>query len=512
MIDAAYPQTLVLLSAGLRTLGHGLDLEAVQRWLGMTIPAVHVQCLPDDGRGKGELVQAVGASGATRLVLGLCSEIYAVAEVQAQVRQARLDPLGIEVVNLGAAAALAHPQPQATEKAKILLAAAVARARAFAGSTPAQVKLCLTASVSRRSLLQLALPVYRAAPAIDASRCAAELGCQACVQVCPQGALARVDGRIYYDKEKCDPCGLCVTACPRTAIQNPAITPAQVEAEVSTLLDPALGCIQPRGLVFRCQRSPLPQGPWHAGWMPVTLPCVGMAPPSWLLAPLLLGASAVGVLPCRGGCATGQEQVIAGRVAYCQEFLQMLGAPAEMVSLAPALDQPPRGAGNRVAVEAPFDAPATVLLQLAQQYDAPLDAVLDHPYTPLGVVTIQTDVCTGCGRCALACPTGALGFAQREDGVALTFEAPLCTACGQCLPTCPEAEHAAISLARRTDLRCLEQGRTSLYRAELARCIACGAPIAPLAMLKRIEALLGKTYAATMPVLSRYCMDCRRGG
>lgn len=118
------------------------------------------------------------------------------------------------------------------------------------------------------------------------------------------------------------------------------------------------------------------------------------------------------MLACRGGCTTGQDQVIAGRVAYCQEFLQLLGAPAEMVRLAPALDQPPPGAGHRVAVEAPFDYPATVLTQLVRKYDAPPDAVLDHPYAPLGVVEIREDVCTGCSRCALACPTGALGFAQ----------------------------------------------------------------------------------------------------
>jgi ferredoxin len=236
---------------------------------------------------------------------------------------------------------------------------------------------------------------------------------------------------------------------------------------------------------------------------------LGMAPPSWLLAPLLLGASAVGVLACEGGCATGQDRVIAGRVAYCQEFLQMLGAPAAMVSLTPALHQAPRGTGHKVAVEAPFDSPATVLMHVARQYDAPPGAMLDHPYAPFGVVEIREDVCTGCSRCALACPTGALGWAQQEDGIALTFEAALCTACGQCLPTCPEAKDGAISLARRTDLARLGQGRTSLYRAELARCVACGAPIAPRTMLKRIAALLGSTYAATMPVLSRDCKDCR---
>ena len=122
------------------------------------------------------------------------------------------------------------------------------------------------------------------------------------------------------------------------------------------------------------------------------------------------------------------------------------------------------------------------------------------------------------GKTSAQAAAGALWRVQREpwashrDGVALTFEATLCTACGQCLPTCPEAKHDAISLAKRTALGRLDQGRTPIYQAELARCVACGAPIAPRTMLKRIEALLGSTYAATMPVLSRYCMDCRSVG
>jgi ferredoxin len=124
-------------------------------------------------------------------------------------------------------------------------------------------------------------------------------------------------------------------------------------------------------------------------------------------------------------------------------------------------------------------------------------------------VDIRADVCTGCGMCAMVCPTQALDFAQQEGSVSLSFDAALCTACGQCLPKCPEAAADAITLARRTDIERIGQGRTSVYQEETARCVTCGASIAPRRMLRRIEALLGSPFAATMPVLNQYCMACR---
>jgi ferredoxin len=224
-----------------------------------------------------------------------------------------------------------------------------------------------------------------------------------------------------------------------------------------------------------------------------------------------MGASAVGVLPCQGRCSFGQDKIIAGRVAYCQEFLQAVGAPAAIVSLSPAQSHSPRGEGEWVAVEEPFDhtSAVNVLVKLAQVYKASPDLAFSHPHSPLGVIEVREDACTGCGMCAMACPTDALSIEQRQEGASLDFDATLCTACGQCLPRCPETESNAITLSRRTDLERIEQGRTSIFRTETTRCVACGAPIAPGAMIKRIEALLGSEFAATMPILTRYCIDCR---
>jgi ferredoxin len=45
------------------------------------------------------------------------------------------------------------------------------------------------------------------------------VGCGACVEVCPAGAIALMDGKACIDEEKCTGCGACVDACPEGAIQ-----------------------------------------------------------------------------------------------------------------------------------------------------------------------------------------------------------------------------------------------------------------------------------------------------
>jgi len=51
---------------------------------------------------------------------------------------------------------------------------------------------------------------------VDSERCT---GCGACVEVCPVGAIALVNGKARIDEEACTGCGACVDACPEGTIQ-----------------------------------------------------------------------------------------------------------------------------------------------------------------------------------------------------------------------------------------------------------------------------------------------------
>ncbi len=76
---------------------------------------------------------------------------------------------------------------------------------------------------------------FRGRPIIDANRCMADQGCNACVQVCLPGALNTLDSvnkeegmtyeevqQLTLDYTRCIMCGLCVTACPEDALRMTA--------------------------------------------------------------------------------------------------------------------------------------------------------------------------------------------------------------------------------------------------------------------------------------------------
>ena len=163
---------------------------------------------------------------------------------------------------------------------------------------------------------------------------------------------------------------------------------------------------------------------------------------------------------------------------------------------------------------APVSGPAAAtgaLLRLAEEYDASPTSSLAHPYSPLGIVQIDGDRCTGCGACAEACPTGALALRSGENTVSITFDPTLCNGCFECGGRCPEQ---AIRIDRVTDLQRLSGGRVSLHEDREVRCQGCDTVIGPAAMLRRIEELLypnGDSNTKTIAAISLRCPSCRIG-
>ena len=126
--------------------------------------------------------------------------------------------------------------------------------------------------------------------------------------------------------------------------------------------------------------------------------------------------------------------------------------------------------------------------------------------SPLGKVHLDAASCTGCGLCALECPTRALTIAFREntDVFELLFKHGLCVGCNLCADICPEK-----CLRLERVLKPAEMNRPQrLFRDTIVRCPECGKPVGPKAMVEKLRSRMGNA----LPSLTRQaelCPECK---
>jgi len=119
---------------------------------------------------------------------------------------------------------------------------------------------------------------------------------------------------------------------------------------------------------------------------------------------------------------------------------------------------------------------------------------------------LDVEKCTGCGLCAIDCPTKALTLSQNgaENTYQIIFRRKICNACGICEKSCPEN---CLRLAEQG----LEQGKTEedaiLFKDKISRCFECGIPLFPQAMVKKLESKMDPTRAQVWPF--HLCPSCR---
>ena len=109
--------------------------------------------------------------------------------------------------------------------------------------------------------------------------------------------------------------------------------------------------------------------------------------------------------------------------------------------------------------------------------------------SPLGKVTLEEAKCTGCGLCALDCPTGALAVSSsgEADVYQLLFKHNLCVACGQCVEVCPEQ---CLGLERTLELDRLGSPAAVLFEDTTVRCSECSSPVGTRSMIDNVRAKL----------------------
>jgi NAD-dependent dihydropyrimidine dehydrogenase PreA subunit len=455
---------------------------------------VNVIRAPDLCRRPRQLEELVPA-GETSLMLALHGSETELGRVQAATRRLGFDALGVGVVDL--------ERLDGAESITSAIVALEARTAAYAGSQPEQVKLLHhPARTTRRGLFSLGVPTYTGGPMVDQARCVAGDGCRACVSQCPADALDWKAGTVSHDKTACVACGICVTTCPTGAVVNPVATPAALEAEVRAAIASRPG---PCGIRFVCRAGHVNFGP---GWHDVEVPCTGMLTVGWLLAPLLVGASAVTAMTCaENGCEVGLSPRTTATLCEAAEVLAAIGVDATRLTgdrhdFDPLVTTP--------ASSGIFDPGSTQRAIAALQEASKVNegfVALDQ--VDVGSIHIDSASCTACEMCANVCPTDALHSSHDRDAVKITFDPRQCVACGQCVTVCPEIDRGAIALDTGFDTGDWSRGRRELRVEPTASCEICGRPVAPAAMLERIGAILGDEHSGTLDMIGKRCIECR---
>jgi Fe-S-cluster-containing hydrogenase component 2 len=478
--------------------------------------AARVLVVPEICEAPGALAETLAGATPTSIVVGCRAALQLRGELRARLRRAGIAANATEVVDLTPAEGCT--EDVALEQYTAVLSAALARVVSSDATAPVRERTSLSvASMSRRSLLSGVNRARHFVAVWRPGRCVTGLGCTACVQACPHGALRRESGRVVVDGDRCNGCGVCVAACSGGSFALPGAEIEAIGAALTVLVAAIRRGGPAAGIAVTCshaEATPRIGGPW----LKLCVPSLEMVTTGWLLQ---LTAVGVGVWLIACG-----DSDCAGRAMELDRFARELTAAVglgdggqdtlkgQAVGASDGFHgEEPRVVSQRRAVPIVLGEPRATTQALAAlgAFGAKgPDWRAEGPCCSLGSVQIDAEGCSLCEVCVAACPTEALRADTSARGsLRLSFDARRCTGCGACAACCPEKVITVQKVAHRA---LLAGGRRVIAAVRGTFCNSCGAPLVGGLSAAVLHRRLGVAVPEPPAGPSDVCADCRLGG
>ncbi len=513
-----------------------IDFAEISNWLMEKRPAVIVKISDNLCQKPTEISSFIESNNPTNVIVGACKKYRETFEEAAT--KSGLSFCCLRSVNILDHCVSVKSENEAEEKTKILLAAAISKTKASEDVTSENLTSDtrrLDGRMSRRAFLTFPIRgKQRIIPSIDQSLCMARRGCHLCTEACPKRALYIERQKVQIAASRCEPCGVCVSACPTNAVVFPLYSQAQIDEEIRALVSTNAGVLEPRIILFACSNvmsileSATKSLPFPPNILVVEVPCIGVIKPLSMVRTLELGADAVALTSCQEKCGYGYNlSNVSKDIETSNRILAALGLNTERIrlinvssgNLQALLDQLnalnedlKRLGSNRMRNREPAqlsNAGNSLLLlvkHLAKKSGVTNDLKVCNSNLPFWMIEIDAHNCSVCGLCANSCPTNALSLKQEEARVKLTFNYSLCVACDICVRCCPTK---AISYENVLDLAKICADSITLIQDKLEKCETCGSFFSSQKQIELIVNRAGLKSEEYFLLLSKYCPNCR---